>query len=159
MCLLSTEMDTEASPESAWTLQRALDTEQRVYPLQRYTPFIIIIIIIIPSTLGDAGIRQFTRLMNGETASYMGMCWEQGGDGAASGSRLKRRLWLRLGQRGDGTGLSVRAKRDRRGLLGGPGGLGSVSAPAVPSEKAAVACTTVDAEDRGARPDIHNQLF
>lgn len=81
-------------------------------------------------------------------------CWEQGDDGAASGSRLKRRLWLRLGQRGDGMGLSVRAKRDRRGLVGGPGGLGGVSAPANPSEKAAVAWTIVEAEDRGATADI-----
>lgn len=32
MCLLSTEMDTEASPGSAWTLQRALDTEQHICP-------------------------------------------------------------------------------------------------------------------------------
>lgn len=82
--------------------------------------------------------------MNGETASYMSMCWEQGGDGAASGSRLKRRLWLRLGQRGDGMGLSVRAKRDRRGLLGGPGGLCSVSPLVGPSGKAAVAWTMLD---------------
>lgn len=89
----------------------------------------------------------------------MCLCWEQGGDGAASGSRLKRRLWLRLGQRGDGTGLSVSAKRDKRGLVGGPGGLGSVSAPAVPAEKAAVAWTILDAEDRGARQDIYSQLF
>lgn len=39
MCLLSTEMDTEPSPGSAWTLQRALDTEERVYPPR--TPLII----------------------------------------------------------------------------------------------------------------------
>lgn len=84
----------------------------------------------------------------------MCLCWEQGGDGAASGSRLKRRLWLRLGQRGDGTGLSVRAKRDRRGLDGGAGGLGGVSAPAVPSEKGAEVWTTLDAEDRGARAEV-----
>lgn len=145
MCLLSTEMDTEPSPGSAWTLQRALDTEERVYP--RHTP-----LSASPSTLGDAGTGQLIGFMNGETGSHMCMCWEQGGDGAASGSRLKRRL--RLGQRGDGMGLSVRAKRDRRGLVGGPGGLGSVSAPAVPSERAAVAWTILDAEDRGARADI-----
>lgn len=86
----------------------------------------------------------------------MWMCWEQGGDGAASGSWLKRRL--RLGQRGDGMGLSVRAKRDRRGLVGGAGGLGSLSAPAVPPGGAAAAWTILDAGDRGARADIQNQL-
>jgi len=36
----------------------------------------------------------------------MWMFWEQGGEGAESGSDRKRRLELRLGQRGDRTGPS-----------------------------------------------------
>lgn len=134
-------MDTEPSPGSAWTPQRALDTQQRVYLLHITFNY-------------HHSLKSGRGFINGDMASYMCMCWEQGGDGAASGSRLKRRL--RLGQRGDGMGLSVRAKRDRRGLLGGPGGLGSVSPPAVPSEKAAVGWTILDTEDR---QDIYNQLF
>lgn len=84
-----------------------------------------------------------------QQTAYMRMCWEHGGDGAVSGSRLKRRLWVRLGQRGEGTGLSPGVKRERSGLALVTGGLSETSSSESSSEHTAAGRTRLDADKDG----------
>lgn len=87
------------------------------------------------------------------TVSYILMYCEQGGDGAVSGSVLKRWPWLRLWQRGDGMGQSPAARRWRRGL--GPGV--SRHSLLLPSERDTVALWTGLASDREQRVEGEKQ--
>lgn len=80
-------------------------------------------------------------------SSYMRMCCEHGGEGAVSGSKLYRRLWLRLGQRGEGTGQSVVINRESSGLVLGPVGLDRVSALSISVGRVAVERTGLDSDD------------
>lgn len=80
---------------------------------------------------------------------YMRICWEHGGDGAVSGSRLKRRLWVRLGQRGEGTGLSSGVKQERSGLALITAGLSKPSSSERSSEHKAVEKTRLDEDKDG----------
>lgn len=79
----------------------------------------------------------------------MRMCWEHGGEGAVSGSRLKRRLWARLGQRGEGTGLSPGVKRERSGPALVTGGPGETSSSGRSSEHTAAGRTRLDVDKWG----------
>lgn len=57
---------------------------------------------------------------------------------------------MRLGQRGEGMGMSAVVNWDRRGLMRGGDGLGSVSFPEIPLERAAaVERTGLHADDWG----------
>lgn len=49
-----------------------------------------------------------------------------------------------MGQRGEGTGQSLVVKRERSGLVLGPGGLSRVSSSEITSERTAVERTGLD---------------